>query len=70
MFSKLRSQSDALSADDMSDTSSISLVSALFSEDEDAQLWEASRGHDASVESAAQNMEYVLLYDDNTSEEE
>jgi next to BRCA1 gene 1 protein len=70
-FSKLRSHGDASSDDDMSDTSSVSLVSAPFSEeDEDAGLWEASRAHEVAVESVAQNMEYVLLYDDNTSEED
>jgi hypothetical protein len=64
-FSKLRSNSDASSDDDMSDSSSVSLVSAPFSEDdEDAGLWEASRAHEVAVESVAQNIEYVLLYDD------
>jgi len=69
VFSKLRSNSDF--EDDMSDTSSVSLVSASLSEeDEDARMWEASRAHAGSVEDVAQNMEYVLLYDDNTSEED
>jgi len=72
-FSKLHSNSDVSSEDDMSDSSSVSLVSAPFSEEEDeddARLWEASRAHDTSVDSVAQNMEYVLLYDDNTSDED
>jgi next-to-BRCA1 protein 1 len=69
-FSKLRGNSDTSSEDDMSDSSSVSLVSAPFSEeDEDDRLWEASRAHEAA-ESVAQNMEYVLLYDDNTSDED
>ena len=70
-FSKLHSNGDILSEDDMSDSSSVSLVSAPFSEeDEDDRLWEASRAHDPSVENVTQNMEYVLLYDDNTSDED
>jgi hypothetical protein len=68
-FSKLRGNSDISSEDDMSDSSSVSLVSPPFSEDEDDQLWEASRAHEAA-ESVARNMEYVLLYDDNTSDED
>jgi hypothetical protein len=57
--------------DDISDGSSLSVVSAPFSEEEeeDARLWEASRAHVAAVESVAQNMEYVLLYDDNSDED-
>jgi hypothetical protein len=69
-LSKLRSNSDVSLEDDMSD-GSLSVVSAPFSEeeDEDARLWEASRVHVAAVESVTQNMEYVLLYDDNSDED-
>lgn len=70
IFSKLRSNSEVSLEDDISDGSSLSVVSAPFSEEEeDARLWEASRAHVAAVESVAQNMEYVLLYDDNSDED-
>ncbi|KNZ80634.1 hypothetical protein J132_04876 [Termitomyces sp. J132] len=71
--------------DYLSDSSSVSIVSMPSSEDEaDATLWEESRTQDCAtspeirvqatadhvVEHASTAMDYVLLYDDNTSEEE
>lgn len=54
-----------------SDASSISLISMPSSEDEDAAVWEDSRSQ-TSAERAAQAgaMDYVLLYDENSSSEE
>ncbi|KAG6845365.1 hypothetical protein H0H87_010474 [Tephrocybe sp. NHM501043] len=74
-----------ISDDYLSDSSSVSLVSIPSSEDEaDATLWAESRRQDRLLsandrsqvtaeyvaELASQAMDYVLLYDDNTSEEE
>lgn len=66
-----------------SDYSSVSIVSVPSSEDEaDTTLWEESRAQgratfkeicgqaDHVAEHASTLMDYVLLYDDNTSEEE
>ncbi|KAG6873861.1 hypothetical protein C0995_010473 [Termitomyces sp. Mi166 len=73
------------SSDDyFSDSSSVSIVSMSSEDEADATLWEESRAHgraisteirvEASVhhpaEHASTAMDYVLLYDDNTSEEE
>ncbi|KAG6889487.1 hypothetical protein C0992_004992 [Termitomyces sp. T32_za158] len=67
--------------DYLSDFSSVSIVSVPSSEDEsDTTLWEASRGHatssgvhvqaDHAAEPSSTAMDYVLIYDDNTSEED
>lgn len=66
---------EQLSDDDaLSDSSSISLISVTSSEDEeDAGLWQASRAQataDYVAEHRSNALDYVLLYDDNTSEEE
>ena len=67
VFTNLRGNSDTGSEDGLSDSSSVSVVSVPFSEEEDEE-WEASRVQEAE---ARQNVEYVLLYDDdNTSEED
>jgi hypothetical protein len=62
------------SDDGVSDSDSVSLISMPSSEDEeDVALWADSRARataDYVAEHASQAMEYVLLYDDNTSEEE
>jgi hypothetical protein len=55
--------------DDMSDASSVSMVSFSGSDDEDAGLWADSR-REVRAEPASPPMEYVLLYDDNTSDED
>ncbi|KAF8078982.1 hypothetical protein FPV67DRAFT_1404995 [Lyophyllum atratum] len=61
------------SDDGVSDSDSVSLISMPSSEDEeDAVLWADSRARATAdyVAEHTQAMEYVLLYDDNTSEEE
>lgn len=61
---------DAAQSDDgMSDDSSVSLISMPSSEDIDDAIWEDSRSQ-VTVEQVSQAMEYVLLYDDNTSDED
>ncbi|KAF5385350.1 hypothetical protein D9615_001201 [Tricholomella constricta] len=70
------SRSPTLRTDDdaLSDSSSVSLVSVPSSEDEeDTALWAASRAQATShsvAEHTSQATDYVLMYDDDTSEEE
>jgi next-to-BRCA1 protein 1 len=59
----------ARSDDGMSDNSSVSLISMPSSEEVDDAVWEDSRSQ-VTVEQVSQAMEYVLLYDDNTSSDE
>ncbi|RDB28832.1 hypothetical protein Hypma_015902 [Hypsizygus marmoreus] len=59
-----------MSDDGVSDSSSVSLVSMPSSDEEDdPTLWADSRAQ-ATAEYVTQAMEYVMLYDDNTSSEE
>lgn len=59
-----------VSDDDVSDSSSVSMVSIPSSDDEDdAALWADSRTQ-ATAGYVPEAMEYVLLYDDNTSDED
>ncbi|KAF9469784.1 hypothetical protein BDZ94DRAFT_1286368 [Collybia nuda] len=67
-FSKPSTDADQ-SDDGMSDGSSVSLISMPSSEDLDDTVWEDSRSQ-VTVEQVSQAMEYVLLYDDNTSDED
>ena len=70
-FPKRPENSDTLSEYGDDDSSSASLISIPSSDEEDeAELWEASRTHAPAVEGDQQSVEYVLLYDDNTSGEE
>jgi len=63
-------QRDDTDEDDMSDSSSVSMVSLPTSDDEeDAALWTDSR-RQVTTEHAFQGTDYVLLYDDNTSDED
>ena len=59
-------QRDDTDEDDMSDSSSVSMVSLPTSDDEDAALWTDSR-RQVTTEHGT---DYVLLYDDNTSDED
>jgi len=57
---------DDTDEDDVSDSSSVSMVSLPTSDDEDAALWTDSRRQVATEHGT----DYVLLYDDNTSDED
>ena len=60
---------DDTDEDDVSDSSSVSMVSLPTSDDEDAALWTDSR-RQVTTEHGFPGADYVLLYDDNTSDED
>jgi len=55
--------------DNLSDSSSVSMVSFQSSDDEDAGLWADSR-REVDAEHLSPTRDFVVLYDDNSSEEE
>jgi hypothetical protein len=69
---KTETTADDAISDVGSDASSVSLISVPSSEDEDDEIWQDSRSHVVvpEPERARAAMEYVVIYDEGSSEEE